>query len=115
MWGWVLSWVLEQGQILLPAGLLSPSSQCFLTPATGASLHLQVWSSLPGWACALVCHIHGGVKVPCWHASPSPFGIGAKAVMQEGSVHGDFREGRLTAAQIPDLDGQENPGLLSNE
>lgn len=82
------------------SGPNSPSTRCFPNPARGASLHPEAWSSLPGSAFALTCHIHSDVKAPCRHSSPSPFGTEAKAEMQEWSVHQDFRERRFTAAQI---------------
>lgn len=94
--------MLEQGQILLPVGLLSflsllsDSIQRGFSPSRG--LELPAWLGI----CFDLPH-SPGCQGTRWHASPSPLGIEAKVVMQEGSVPGDFREMRLTAAQIPDF------------
>lgn len=102
--------VLLLGCLLSFPPALPDPTQRGLSPPRGLEApclvgHLEAPSSsfLPGWAFALICHIHQMSRDLTGTAAPRPLGIEAKVEMGELSLHGDLRGRRHTAAQTPDF------------
>lgn len=88
----------------------SPSSPLALLPPALPVLSQRGFSlsggpawqtTVPGWACALICHIRPTSGHLAGTPAPSPLGVRAKVRDGRMKSNGDFREKRCSFTQVP--------------